>query len=131
MSFNLSKQIATFEGQKEELMKMLAENAKNHFIDNFHQKSWEGSAWQPRKFNKYDDGHPLLEKTGSLKNAIENPNIEVNENSYKLTIENDYAEYQNDGTNTIPSRKWMGDSEKLEEEQKKIIEGYINRIFNV
>ena len=38
--------------------------------DNFDaQSAPDGSAWQPRKPNPHDDGHPLLDDTGFLKAA--------------------------------------------------------------
>ena len=128
--FGFDRIITELKESSEELMKELANNAKDYFINNFNEKSFNKESWPSRKPNKYDDGHPLLEKTGELKSAVENPEIQTTDNSYEITVDNEYGQYHNEGTENLPKREWMGESEELNKMQESIIIDHVNKIFN-
>lgn len=123
---DLNSIINNFEDSKEDLMRKLAQNAKQFFIKQFNSESWNGKSWQEAK----DGHHPLLVKSGKLKSDLENMQEEVNRDGYSLRLDNDYAEYHNDGTDTIPQREFMGESPELLKEQEEIVREHITRILH-
>lgn len=95
--------------------------ALNHFLSGFPTSNSElgggrtnlsQNGWAQRA-ESYD--HPALVKTGRLKNSI---HIEGD----CIVSETEYGEYHNEGTNTLPRREFLGESDELEEKIAKFIE---------
>lgn len=87
--------------------------AKGHFQANFKKQGFDNRTvenWQKRKNNK-DSGRAILVKSGDLRRSIRVSRADFN----RITITSDlhYAKYHNDGTDRLPQRKFIGDSENL------------------
>ena len=106
---------------------LLGNKAKNFFVANFRKQGFDDKGvekWQPRKFNglarqKKDSGRAILVKTGNLRRSIRVKSASMS----KIVISSDldYAAVHNDGTNKMPQRKFIGDSENLRKELTKTI----------
>lgn len=114
---------------KREIMNEIAHNSLEFFkvksFDNegFTDKTLE--RWPARKDG--DTSRRLLVKTGRGRASIHIQS--VNADSAKLVAEAEYMRYHNEGTKTIPKREFMGDSQTLNGQNKKIIDKHINRVL--
>lgn len=106
---------------------LLGNKAKNFFVENFRKQGFDDNGvekWQPRKFSglarqKKDSGRAILVKTGNLRRSIRVKSASMN----KIIIGSDldYSAVHNYGTNKMPQRKFIGDSENLRKELTKTI----------
>lgn len=96
--------------------------------ENFSKEGFDGTKWKARKYFKYEDGHPILNKTGELKNSIKVLNISSNE--VTVGTNKEYGWVHNDGTNEIPQRQFIGDDDKQERAIINLIEDELNNLFN-
>jgi len=111
--FNFGKISAKFKSL--DLSLLMANTAKNDFLDNFRKESFEGKAWQKRKSDK-QAGRKLLVKTGRLRRDVSNSVSEGHKNSnlsYTLVVNNPYASYNNEGTYKLPQRQFVGMTPEL------------------
>jgi phage gpG-like protein len=93
----------------------MANTAKNDFLNNFKTQSFNGKAWQKRKSTK-DVGRNLLVKSGRLRRDVSNSVSAGHKNSnlsYTLVVNNPYADYNNEGTNKMPQRQFVGMTPEL------------------
>lgn len=112
--------INSYNRERALLPKKLANEAINHFKDNWRKQGFDDntvSAWKQRK-NK-DVGRAILVKTGRLRRSF-NSFIESNN---RVRVENDtpYSVYHNYGTSKMPQRKFMGRSRNLDEKSGVLI----------
>src|SRR5690606_24343003 len=89
----------------------VARAAENQFKDNFRQGGFLSEyleKWEPRK--KPDPGRAILVKSGRLKRSI---TAIPGSNFNRITIASDvpYAGYHNQGTQRLPQRKFIGESQ--------------------
>lgn len=101
---------------KDDVGKLAAEWFKESFPlsvnDNGGRKTDKSaSGWERRKKNYL---YPALTKTGKLKNSIHSEKNVVKADVY-------YASYQNDGTNRLPQRQFIGDSRAMDDKMLKYI----------
>lgn len=82
----------------------------------FETQSWNNNTWSKNKFGKT----PSLVKSGRMKNSIR---TKTKKKSATIYSNIDYASYQQNGTTTIPSRQFMGESKELE----KLIEAFFTK----
>lgn len=129
--FGFDKILEEWTLMKEELLSELAEAAKKQFIEDFENKSFNGKQWAERKPRKDDDGHPLLEQTGELKSALEGAEVIINSDGFSIEIENDYADYLNNGTSEMVARPFMGESSELDKRLEETINEQLDKIFNI
>lgn len=109
----------------QEIPKEVAEQTRDYFINAFDSKSWDGNQWEPDKEPTDDQGV----KTGALRDALMD-SIKVSEDGkVEISIDLDYAAYFNDGTDRIPARQFVGDTEELSKIQQNIIHENITRIL--
>jgi hypothetical protein len=123
--FNFNSKIIEFNFQKEQLMKELAENARDFFVNKFDQEEWQKDKWQEAK----DGHHPLLVKTGKLRSDLQNSIKDVTPDGYTIEVDNPYGVYHNEGTEHLPKRQFIGEDGELSKEQEQIIKTHVNRIF--
>lgn len=132
----------------DEVMQKIATVCKQYWVEMFDIASGGGStevnnneSWTPLQPEtiKYKERHgsygdAMLKTTGALYEALNqcDQNFERYGNQYvkgiKLIIENEYASYQNDGTDTIPARPFFELTDTLTERIKETIEEYFNSI---
>ena len=130
--FGLDKMLVQFTASKPKFPKVLANMAKNHFLEGFEN---EGGAtndskggWKPRKYNRGKQ-RKLLVLTGALR-----LDIKVRFTTWAKTVvgtsslTSDYAENQNEGK-TVIKREYIGKSDILEKKLKARIYREINKMF--
>jgi phage gpG-like protein len=81
-----------------DLSLVMANTAKNGFLDNFTSQSFDGVAWKKRTGKQ--DGRNLLVKSGRLRRDVSNSvsrGIKNSNLSYTLLVANPYAEVHNTG----------------------------------
>jgi phage gpG-like protein len=111
----------------------LANTAKTEFMSNFKNQGVDGQKWKPRKNNK-DAGRNLLVKTGRLRRDVSNSVSAGHKNSnlsYTLIVNNPYASYNNEGTNKMPKRQFVGMTKTLNDKLLKKISQRLNKIWEV
>jgi phage gpG-like protein len=108
----------------------MANTAKNDFLDNFKKESFEGKPWKKRKSDK-QAGRKLLVKTGRLRRDVSNSVAEGHKNSnlsYTLIVNNPYAAFNNEGTNKMPQRQFVGMTSEL---NKKLLMKINQRVIKI
>lgn len=126
--FNFDKVLRNFKNI--DLSLDMANTAKNEFMNNFREQGFDGKRWNPRKNNK-DSGRNLLVKTGRLRRDVSNSVNTGKKNSnlsYTLVVNNGYAIYNNEGTNKIPKRQFVGMTQTL---NKKLLNKISQRISKI
>jgi len=108
----------------------LANTAKNAFLDNFRSESFDGKSWKQRKNDK-TPGRNLLVKSGRLRRDVSNSVSAGHKNgrfSYTLVVKNPYASYNNDGTDKMPQRQFVGMTRDL---NKKLLNKINQKIKSI
>lgn len=119
----IDKQLKSFIRGKKSLMRDLADNSKSFFQDtNFNARAFVDvprKRWSKRKDNK---PHPILEKTGKLRNSARARVQSSTRASVEFTAP--YASFHNSGTRRLPKRQFSGESRRLNKGNEKIILTY-------
>lgn len=136
-NFPFKQWMRELEIKGDEIAKRVAEEARDHFVEQFDNQEWEGKDWQPLKDStlKYKAsqgyGSTPLVNTGNLRSALVNC---IKKASWKdgvvLNVDTDYAQYQNNGTDTIPARKFFEDSYELQKRWNRALDEEIRKIIN-
>jgi phage gpG-like protein len=111
----------------------MANTAKNDFLNNFKTQSFEGKAWKKRKSTK-DPGRNLLVKSGRLRRDVSNSVSTGHKNSnlsYTLVVNNPYAGYNNEGTNKMPQRQFVGMTPELNKKLLLKISQRLNKVWGI
>lgn len=111
----------------------IANTAKNEFLNNFKQQSFNGQKWKQRKNNR-DSGRSLLVKSGRLRRDVSNSVAAGHKNSnfsYTLAVNNPYAEFNNSGTNKMPKRQFVGMTRELNKKLLLKISQKINKAWAI
>ncbi len=127
---------------KKKLPQLLANQAQQFFVSSWSQNGWDGTPWAEVKRRqdwtkafKYakpaDRTRHILVKTGALRRAVGDCVRSVSFEKTVLVVEvpGDYAEYINNGTDKMPARPFMKDSELLRTKQIQLIEKEVDRIW--
>jgi phage gpG-like protein len=131
--FEFKKTLQKFQQVKQQAPKVIAENSKNHFIEGFRkgggQTDDSKTGWEPRKSTaKRNAGRAILVDTGALRRSIT-----VLKATWKEIIIGTqrikYAERHNEGLKGMPKREFIGDSEEMNKENKKLLEKLISKVF--
>lgn len=95
----------------------------------FRTASFRPSPWAPRKPSKRDDGHPLLIRSGSLRQSI-SWRIE-DDDTVTVSTDRKYAAFHQHGTKKMPARPFfpVGPDGELVPEMRRKIDREIARIF--
>jgi len=141
--FNFDKIGKNLERLKHELPKVLANDTKNYFVEEFNKQEWNGTAWEqvqrkipgtkaykyPKKGADARHGRAILVKTGKLRRDVVNSLERADWDMIRFKVKNDYGAYHNVGTDKIPQRQFMGDTPKLRQRQLDKIKSYMQRIW--
>lgn len=141
--FNFQQVLANINFLKNDLPILMANKAKNYFLSSFKQQGWEGSSWQevnrriegtkaykyPSKPKASSRKNPILIRTGKLRRAVSNSIRTVTFEKIQLIVDLPYAVRHNEGTDGMPQRKYMGDSEKLRSIMKDEIDKALKKLF--
>lgn len=111
----------------------LANTAKNHFLQNFAEQSFDGKNWNKRKkeTNK-SKGKNILIGTGKMRKDVANSVSNGEKNGlkkYTLVVKNEYAKYHNYGTNKLPQRQFVGTDNKLNEKLEKKLNQLASKVW--
>lgn len=142
--FGTGKIIDNISKLKRELPILLANQAQRYFTNTFKEQGFDGSGWQEVKRRqpgtleyKYPKNKglsrrttPILVRTGKLRRAVSDSIRNATFESVKLVTAIPYASYHNEGTDKIPKRKFMGDSQKLRRKQIELIKKNIDNAFH-
>ncbi len=124
---------------------LLANETRKYFIEAFKNQEWDGKPWEDVKRRqpgtpeyKYPKNKGLgrrtsaiLVRTGTLRRAVNNSITETSMKGFKIkvSVPGEYASYLNDGTNKMPSRKFVGHTQELEDRQRKIFDREFEKVW--
>lgn len=152
--FNFDKVRENIVQVKKDLPRLMANDAQNYFLSAFKRQGWNGNNWQqvqrriegtnaykyPAKKGLSRRTMPILQGTGRLRREVSNvaaaARITYSAFNFKVTLRIDnhmvpYAGYNNDGTKTIPMRRFMGDSPELRKILRRRVETYVDKVWKV
>ena len=111
---------------KEELPQQLGEMARQYFYDSFDKQGFGDDAWEERE---HDYDWPILVKSGQLKSDVGSAQIDASWEDIRITINNDYAAYQNYGTSKLPARTFAGMNDELKQMLSDKIAEKVKEVF--
>lgn len=132
------KSIANIRSTKRLVLSEMMAVAKKEFKSNFDTESntETGESWKEitevTRSRRKNSDNPILEDTGSLKNATVNGNVLYTENTATLTVNpvdnrgREYAKYHQDGDG-VEERAYITQSQSLTRKQEEIIFNNINQ----
>jgi phage gpG-like protein len=103
--------------------------AEDHFLESYHNEGFTDkklTKWRERK-NDDGRGRRLLVKSGDLRRSVEAE--VVSKEHVRITANTPYAERHNEGLGGMPERKFIGESEALNEKIKEHIQEEILKAF--
>ena len=141
--FEFDKVFDKLQQMKPKLPQEIAAIAQSSFVKNFNDESFFGKKWQQvqrrqegTKAYKYPKTKklsrrvkPILIGTGKLKREVNSSIRQATFEEIRLGVDLPYAAAQNEGTNKIPQREFMGNSPILEKKIKDKIKKSISQIF--
>jgi len=136
---------------RRELLVLLSNQAQNYFADSFQKQGFNGEPWKevqrrdPKtKAYKYPKTRGLQRRTspilvgagykvrgGILRRAVSTMarTAQISTNRLRMVVDIDYAEYLNKGTEKMPRRQFVGQTEELTRMQKEKINEIMTRIW--
>lgn len=137
--FSLNKSLQILQQQKSTLPQALAEATQAYFNKSFDTQSFNAQPWKDvqRHFKKGGNNKPILQQTGTLKNAVSKSLVKADFASIKFEVQGiKYAAVHNQGLKAgrgkgfqMPQRQFIGHTEELAKIQKEIIRTYISLVF--
>ena len=141
--FEFDKVFDKLQQMKPKLPQEIAAIAQSSFVKNFNDESFFGKKWKEvqrriegTKAYKYPKTKklsrrvkPILVGTGKLKREVNSSIRQATFDEVRLGVDLPYAAAQNEGTNKIPKREFMGNSPILEKKIKDKIKKSISQIF--
>lgn len=141
--FELDKVINAMAQAKEDIPRLLANQAQNHFASSFKKGGWDGSPWKevkrriegtkeykyPMRKGLSRRTKPILVQSGKLRRAVSMSARVVTWQRILLTVDLPYAERHNEGKDGMPKRKFMGHSSVLQDKQMKLINNYMKGVW--
>ncbi len=144
--FKFGERLEKISKMKKELPILLANQAQREFTAAFTNQNFtagNGQQWQevqrriqgtteykyPKTKGLSRRTSPILVRTGKLRRAVSNSIRLATFEKIQLVVPLDYAKYQNDGTNNIPQRRFMGDGITLRTKQKDLINREIKKVW--
>jgi len=148
--FNFGEVASNLSRTKSGLLKLLASDSKNYFMEAFKNEEWDGNKWKQvdrkipgTKAYKYPSrpktsahSRLILVGTGRLRKAVANSKKtgSMTNNSFTLVVADvPYAEVHNEGLKTrfftMPKRQFMGDTKALRNIQLARIHKYMDRVW--
>lgn len=143
--FRINTIIEGLKAIKSELPAVLANQAVNFFSANFKKQGFDDNGvtqWQEvqRRIpgtKTYKSSTPAARSrailqgkgTGQLRSGVNNSLKLATFSRIELRVDVPYAIYLNEGTNKMPARPFMGESQTLDKLTKSKIEEHINKAF--
>jgi HK97 gp10 family phage protein len=143
MAWDFAQVKANIRRTKDDLPKKLAAQAQKYFVGSWNKQGWDGNKWaevQRRtpgtKTYKYATPsmrtNPILVSSGTLRRAVNNSIRKQTFTEIRLAVgdnEAPYAEYLNKGTDKMPKRQFMGQTNTLTGMQKKMIDKFFMSVW--
>lgn len=117
-----------WEVEKRKLTTLVANDALQEVRQNFKDEGFTDkvlSKWRPRK-NNADPGRALLVKTGKLLRSFR---TEVKGMTIKIMTNIPYAGYHQTGTDRMPKRQFMGESQRLNAKIADRVKKSLSNVF--
>lgn len=145
-NFNFKNIVAKFNANKVDLPLKLSKVAHDYFLSSMTKSMWNGERYVEVKrrmpgtpeYNYPKDRDlprrtraPLLGKSRNLFKSIVNSQRKATWEEVRLGSDVPYAQYQNEGTENIPQRKFMGHSEQLDKLHKQEIKKNFDKVFKL
>lgn len=133
--FNIQAKITKLNQAKIDLPKLIGNIGQTFFQLNFDKQQWGGVAWLPRKdgtrYAKKMYGHAILVGgTGDLRRAMQNTIKSTDWRKIVWAVKGvPYAEFIQEGTNTMPKRQIIGYNEDMMKMVTRKIESEFNKIM--
>lgn len=144
--FGTGKILQNITQMKRELPPILANQARNFFLDSFDKQGWQDGTQQnwkevqrripgtpeykyPKKKQLSRRDSPILVRTGKLRRAVRNSIRTQTFEKVELIVPLKYADVHNSGDANHAKRQFMGDSKTLRDKQKKTISNRIDKAF--
>ena len=142
--FEFDKVIKKLDTAKVNLPARLSKVAHDFFLDKFTHQNWDGKEWQDVKRReegtpeyKYPKSKdlarrtraPLLGKSRNLLKSVNNSQRTATWQEIRLGSDVTYAAYNNEGTATIPQRRFMGHSPELDKQVKAEIKKQLDKVL--
>ena len=136
--FNFNQILSKFNNI--DLSLIMANTAKNEFMNNFREQGFNGNKWEPVKRKSTQN---ILQGKGSgrLRKDVANSVSTGHKNSnlsYTLVVENDYAKVHNEGLKSgrgagfiMPKRQFIGMTAKLNAKLLQKISQKVNTIWGL
>lgn len=140
--FNFQRVIANMDRIKTTLPRVLANETKNYFVGEFNKQQWDGKRWLDPKRKQKTTGSSrnqsaTLVQSGTLRRAVINS---LQQATFKLihfeVKDVGYAKVHNEGLRAgrgigfqMPKRQFMGQTKKLGEIQRRVIDKTIDTIW--
>lgn len=109
----------------------IANNSVYFFkVTTFDAQAWIDTTvnrWAPRKNQTDRPGRKILVDTGAGRQSIHTHTVTTNR--VVIRAEAEYMNYHNTGTKNMPQRKFMGQSAKLDAQNKAILERYFKKVL--
>lgn len=126
--FGFDKLKKEFERDIDEVTKKMAKISSVHFVESFSRQSWDGVKWKevqrriqgtnaykyPKNKGLQRRTKPILVNKGTLRRAVNNSLKSANKGTIIFEINSDYAIFQNEGTDRIDKRQFIGWSKYLQ-----------------
>lgn len=123
----IQKKLQEFEKLELPMMRKLGDITKVFVIDTFNKKGFTDKnfePWAPSKNSKNE----LMVRTGDLKRSIKI--AETTNNKAVISTDVPYSVFLNDGTSRMTARRFIDNSQFLEEKLAKEIEEMVKKIFD-
>lgn len=128
---------------KQDLPTKLADQAQNFFTNSWRLQGWNDTTWQipkrrikgtpeymyPKKKGLGRRTRATLVQSGRLRRAVSNSIRQATFEKIKLIVAVPYANYHNAGTDHLPKRQFMGDTQLLRDKQIKLINREIDKVW--
>ena len=154
--FNFQRVIANMDRIKTTLPRVLANETKNYFVGEFNKQQWDGKRWcEPKRKQKTTGSSrnqsATLVQSGTLRRAVINSlqqatfklihfevkDVDAYDSSGNYAVKDvAYAKVHNEGLRAgrglgfqMPKRQFMGQTKKLGEIQRRVIDKTIDKIW--
>lgn len=133
------------EQTKDVLPKVIANQAQNYFVMSWRNQGFDGNRWQevrrriegtkeykyPIKKGLSRRTKPILIGSGRLRRKVANSVVLANWNMIKLVVDLPYAAAHNEGTDNIPQRQFMGQTNELTKMQRQRIDSFFDQVWDI
>ena len=157
--FGFDKVQQSLKEAEREVMVMLSNQAANYFVKSFRDQGFDGKPWQevqrrnsgtnpktgkgysaylyPKTKGLQRRDSPILVgagykiRGGTLRRAVSamNRTAEISGLKMRMIVDLPYAKYNNEGTDKLPKRQFIGQTQELSEMQRNSIDKIIKKVW--